>query len=104
MSKKFPEGGHFINTKRLNEDLLEVLKKLDMPHRRQDGGFTVHSLRHFFKAIAVNAGVPERAVDVWLGHSAGNSVRDVLPAIRRRVSEIHAKSSIWNGRPGRRRR
>lgn len=73
-SKKFPKGGHFINTKRLNEDLLELLDKLDMPRGRHCG-FTVHSLRHSFKASAVNAGVPERAVDVWLGHSAGNSVR-----------------------------
>ena len=30
----------------------------------------MHSLRRFFRTSAVNAGVPERAVDLWIGHAA----------------------------------
>jgi integrase len=73
-SKKYPSGDHFISTKHLNEDFLAILKRVGLRHGR-DGGFTIHSLRHSFKAICVNARVPERAVDIWMGHSTGNSVR-----------------------------
>ena len=73
-SKKFPGGENWINAKRLNESLVALLTKLGMPAGRH-GGFTVHSFRHSFKAICVNAGVPERAIDCWLGHRADQSVR-----------------------------
>ena len=66
-SRKYPNGGRPINTKRLCEYFKSAAKKAGVPD-----GFTIHSLRHFFKSFAVNHGVPERAVDVWLGHSDGS--------------------------------
>lgn len=72
-SKKYPDGNHHISTKRINEDLKEVLESLGLPVGRDDG-FTVHSLRHFFRTFTVNAGVPERVVDNWLGHAPDKSM------------------------------
>ncbi|MBN8629081.1 MAG: tyrosine-type recombinase/integrase [Planctomycetes bacterium] len=67
-SKRYPDGAHHINPKHLNEFFLKMLKKLKIPTGRVDG-FTIHSLRHFMRTFAVNSGVPERAVDLWLGHA-----------------------------------
>ena len=75
-SRKYPDGNHHINTKHLNEALLKVLKSLGMPAGR-DGGFTVHSLRHSFETITVNAGIPQRAIDTWLGHQSDRSMASV---------------------------
>lgn len=67
-SKRYPDGEHSLNTKRLNELFLEILDGLEIPRGRVEG-FTIHSLRHFMRTFAVNAGVPERVVDIWLGHA-----------------------------------
>ncbi len=69
---KYPDGSHHINTKRLNEYFLGILKKLGLPTGR-DGGFTIHSLRHAFKIICINAGIPREVVDAWQGHSPDRS-------------------------------
>jgi integrase len=71
-SKKYPNGDHTLSTKHLNEDLLRILKRLGMPAGRE-GGFTIHSLRHSFKAICVNARVPREVVDVWQNHAPDRS-------------------------------
>lgn len=68
-SLRYPDGGHCINTKHLNDAFKNLLAKLKLPVGRETG-FTVHSLRRFFRTAAVNAGVPERAVDIWIGHAA----------------------------------
>ncbi|WP_197439580.1 tyrosine-type recombinase/integrase [Calycomorphotria hydatis] len=73
-SKRYPDGGHWISTKRLNESLLRILKKLKLPRGREDNGFTVHSLRHFFKTHCVNELVPKPVVDIWQGHQIDMSV------------------------------
>lgn len=78
-SKKYPTGEHYINVKRLNEDLLRILKRLKLPAGRE-GGFTVHSFRRFFRTSAVNAGVPERVVDLWLGHNDHRSMGSIYYA------------------------
>lgn len=65
-SSKYPAGGHPINTKRLCEYFKAVAARVGI------NGFTLHSLRHFFKTHAINHSVPERAVDLWLGHSDGS--------------------------------
>lgn len=75
-SKKYPDGNHHISTKHLNEDLLKVLGKLKLPAGR-DGGFTIHSLRHSFETICVNAGIPQRVVDTWLGHRSDTSMASI---------------------------
>jgi len=68
----YPDGDHYINTKKLNEYFLELLKKLEIPAGRNDG-FTLHSLRHSFKTISINAGIPREVVDAWQGHSPDRS-------------------------------
>jgi integrase len=68
-SRKYPEGGRPLNLKRLNEQFVRLAKQLGLPVGRRAGGVVVHTLRHFFKSFAVNAGrVPDRAVDEWMGH------------------------------------
>lgn len=57
LSKKYPNGDHFISTKHLNEDFIKLLGALDMPTGRHRG-FTIHSLRRSFKSICVNAQIP----------------------------------------------
>jgi len=69
---KYPAGDHCLNTKRLNEYFLNLLNKLDIPAGR-DSGFTLHSLRHFFKTFCINAGIPREVVDAWQGHRPDRS-------------------------------
>lgn len=69
---KYPDGDHFINTKKLNEYFLQLLGELEIPAGRESG-FTVHSLRHSFKTICINAGIPREVVDAWQGHSPDRS-------------------------------
>jgi len=71
-TQKYPDGDHFINTKKLNEYFLEILDKLGIRAGRDDG-FTLHSLRHSFKTISINAGIPREVVDAWQGHSPDRS-------------------------------
>ena len=75
-SKRYPHGDHHMNVKRLNEDFVKLLKKLELPAGRDDG-FTIHSLRRFFRTTCVNAGVPERVADLWLGHNDGKSMGSI---------------------------
>ena len=69
-SRKYPEGGRPISSKRLGEYFKAASARVGIT------GFTLHDLRHLFKSFTVNSGVPERAVDQWLGHSDG-SVRGI---------------------------
>ncbi len=71
-SAKFPEGDHCISTKKLNERFGGLLSKFNLPKGRAEG-FTIHSLRHSFETICINAGIPQRAVDAWQGHSSDQS-------------------------------
>jgi integrase len=75
-SRKFPDGGHCINTKKLNDRFKELLERMGLPIGRA-GGFTVHSLRHLFENITVNAGIPQRVVDTWQGHRSDKSMAAV---------------------------
>jgi integrase len=74
-SKKYPQGDHKLNGKRLNEDFARLLNKLGMTAGRSEG-YTIHSLRHSFFTVCTNAGIPPRAVAVWVGHSGDQSVGD----------------------------
>lgn len=69
-STTFPNGGGPIRPDRLNLYFKAAAARAGV------AGFTLHSLRHFFKSFCVNNRVPERAVDQWLGHSDG-SVRAI---------------------------
>jgi integrase len=75
-SRKYPRGAHHINTKRLQEEFLKILNALQIPAGRE-GGFTVHSLRHFFRTFTTNAGIPERVIDIWMGHASDRSMASV---------------------------
>jgi integrase len=75
-STKYPDGGHWINTKHLNDDFVKTVIKLGMPAGR-DHGFTIHSLRHFFKSFCVTHGVPREYVDDWQGHKSIKSASDL---------------------------
>jgi integrase len=61
-----------MNTKRLNEDFLTILKEFGIAAGKKDG-FTIHSLRSFFKTFCINAGVPREVVDIWQGHAPDRS-------------------------------
>ena len=76
-SRKYPEGGHWINTKHLNEDFQKLLTATGVAAGRKTGGFSIHSLRNSFETICVNAGIPQRVVDTWLGHRTDKSMASV---------------------------
>ncbi len=75
-SKKCPVGGNWINPKRVNDQFIRLLRGLGMPTGRAFG-FVVHSLRHFFETFTVNANVPQRVIDAWLGHQSDKSMATV---------------------------
>jgi integrase len=75
-SRKYPNGGHHINTARVNEDFVKLLKSLDIPAGR-DVGFTFHSMRSSFKTICIHAGVPREVVDVWQNHAPDRAASHV---------------------------
>ena len=75
-SNRYPDGQHHMNPKKLNERLVKMLKRMGLPAGREDG-YTVHSLRHFFRTFTTNAGVPERMVNMWVGHAADDSMGTV---------------------------
>jgi integrase len=43
----------------------------------RESGFVLHSLRHFFETFGVNAGIPQRVIDTWLGHRSDRSMAAV---------------------------
>jgi integrase len=63
-----------VNVKKLNERFLATLARLGLPAGRKGGGYTLHSLRHFFETFTVNNRTPQRVVDAWLGHSSDKSM------------------------------
>lgn len=67
-------GNEPIDCGKLNLYLQRVARSLGFPVRRANDGFVVHSLRHYFETVAVNSGVPQRAIDAWLGHSGDRSM------------------------------
>ena len=75
-SPKFPDGGHCISAKKLNDRFRTTLKALKMPTGRE-AGYVIHSLRHSFETICINAGIPQRVVDTWLGHTSDRSMAAV---------------------------
>lgn len=77
-SGKYPHGDHWISTKKLNEAFLGRLQAVGLPAGRDvEGGYTIHSLRHFTETHCVNAGIPQRVVDAWLGHKSDRSMASI---------------------------
>lgn len=69
-------GNQPLNIQKLNEPFQKVVDQLGLPTGR-DHGFTLHSLRHFFETFTVNSGIPQRAIDTWLGHCSDRSMAAV---------------------------
>lgn len=72
-SRKYPRGDHHISTDRLNESFRAIVESVGMTAGR-DAGLTIHTMRHFFRTFATNAGVPERMIYKWLGHAPDRSM------------------------------
>ena len=68
-SPRYPDGGHHIDIRTLNEDFQRIARRLGMRVGRKDDGFVIHSLRHSFETAAVDSGVPQFQVDAWMGHA-----------------------------------
>jgi integrase len=68
-SFQFPAGDHHLNMRDINEQFQALLKKLEIPAGKKHCGFTLHSLRSFFKTFCVNAGIPREVVDKWQDHA-----------------------------------
>jgi len=66
----------WLNVKKLNERLQNTLIRIGLPAGRADG-HTIHSFRHFMESFGINHGVPQRAMDLWLGHTGGKSMSAV---------------------------
>jgi integrase len=73
-SEKVPAASVQVKQKNLNNNLAALLKAIALPTGRKTKGFVVHSLRHIFETFCVNNGVPQRAVDAWMGHAPGKSM------------------------------
>jgi len=75
-SRKYPGGGNHISTKRLNEQFTRLAEDQGLPTGRE-AGYVIHSLRHFFETFTVNACIPQRVIDTWLGHRSDKSMAAV---------------------------
>lgn len=69
-----PKGGHPINPRQINVQFKTLAQDQGFDVGRGKRGLVVHSLRHFFKTSAINAGVPKPLVDHWVGHQDKNSM------------------------------
>lgn len=67
-SPKYPRGDHQHSKDKLLHRVQALAADHGLPVGHEHQGFVVHSLRHFFRTFCTNAGIPERAIDVWMGH------------------------------------
>jgi integrase len=88
-SSKYAEGGHRISAKHANETFQRIARNLGMPIGRE-AGYTLHALRRFFETFCVNSRVPQRAVDVWMGHRSDRS----MAAIYYSISDAESQAMI----------
>ena len=99
-SRKYPQGGHWINTKHLNEDFQKLLAATGVPAGRKNWGVSLHSLRNSFETICVNAGIPQRVIDTWLGHRSDRSMASVYYKLSDEDSqEFMLKVPLGTGQP-----
>jgi integrase len=91
-SDRYPNGDHQLNVKRLNELFQKVVKRLGLVTGRKHHGLVLHSLRHFFETICVNAGVPQRVVDNWMGHASDRSMASFYYSLSDDESQRFVKS------------
>jgi integrase len=53
----------------------------------REAGYTLHALRRFFETFCVNSRVPQRAVDVWMGHRSDRSMAVIYYSISETESQ-----------------
>jgi len=58
-----------------------------LPAGLEEDGYTIHSLRHFFETYSVNAGIPQRVMDAWMGHQGDKSMSAVYYDFRDEESQ-----------------
>jgi integrase len=95
-SNKFPDGTDWLNVKQLNEDFKKLLRELQIPAGREEDGFTIHSLRGFFKSHCINSGVPREVVDTWQGHTMRATASDLYYSLPDDVSQAWMQKVIFD--------
>ena len=62
---------------------------------------TLHDLRHTFATRALEAGIPMKVVQTWLGHSEISTTADVYSDVTRdlSLSEAHKLDKLFGGEP-----
>jgi integrase len=76
------------------------LKKLGIPSGRKNGGFHLHSLRHSFETICVNAGIPQRVVDAWIGRHSDRSMAGIYYKLTDEDSQKFLRKVLFgDGKP-----
>ncbi len=76
-TRQYPNDGRWLNTGQLNRELKRLAGEVGLTTGRKTGGLTLHTLRRFLETHAVNNGIPQRCIDVWLGHTADRSMSSV---------------------------
>ena len=77
-----------------------MLAKAGIKAGRKTGGFSIHSLRNSFETICVNAGIPQRVVDTWLGHRSDRSMASVYYKLSDEESQqFMSKVPLGTGEP-----
>lgn len=64
-----------ISPNKLNEILTEACRSAGIKH------YTIHELRHTFATNCLEAGIPIKQVQVWLGHSSSKITSDIYTHI-----------------------
>ncbi|TWT64006.1 tyrosine-type recombinase/integrase [Rubinisphaera italica] len=73
-SHQYPEGDHPINPKNLKVRVQATARQFGIPVGQKSNGLVLHSFRHFFETHAVNSGIPQKAIDSWMGHKSDHSM------------------------------
>ncbi len=73
-SPQYPDGDHHINPKSLKERVQATARKCGIPVGQKSDGLVLHSFRHFFETHSVNSGIPQKAIDTWMGHKSDRSM------------------------------
>ncbi|HCS50866.1 site-specific integrase [Rubinisphaera sp.] len=73
-SPRYPDGDHHINPKSLKQRVQATARQCGIPVGQKSDGLVLHSFRHFFETHCVNSGIPQKAIDSWMGHRSDRSM------------------------------
>ena len=73
-SPRYPDGDHHINPKSLKQRVQATARQCGIPVGQKSDGLVLHSFRHFFETHCVNSGIPQKAIDSWMGHKSDRSM------------------------------